>query len=59
MPVPRCRKDEFLVQTDLRDRQARALMRAVPRPDSAQWPVFRLPYGRRAQLNWRFLLPHE
>ncbi|WP_426511395.1 hypothetical protein ACPPVO_12695 [Dactylosporangium sp. McL0621] len=59
VPVPRFRKDEFLVQTDLRDRRARALMRAVPRPDSAQWPVFRLPDGRRAQLNWRFLLPHE
>ncbi|WP_433218179.1 hypothetical protein ACQP00_11760 [Dactylosporangium sp. CS-047395] len=59
VPVPRFRKDEFVTQLDLRDRQARALMRAVPRPEQPQWPVFKLPDGRRAQLNWRFLLPHE
>lgn len=59
VPVPRFRKDEFLAQLDLRDRQARALMRAVPHPDQSQWPVFRLPDGRRAQLNWRYLLPSE
>ncbi|MFI5909254.1 hypothetical protein [Dactylosporangium sp. NPDC051541] len=59
VPVPRFRKDEFLTQLDLRDRQARALMRAVPHPEQPQWPVFKLPDGRRAQLNWRFLLPHE
>ncbi|WP_433058909.1 hypothetical protein [Dactylosporangium sp. CS-033363] len=59
VPVPHFRKDEFVTQLDLRDRQARALMRAVPRPEQPQWPVFKLPDGRRAQLNWRFLLPHE
>ena len=59
VPVPHFRKDEFMTQLDLRDRQARALMRAAPHPDTAQWPVFALPDGRRAQLSWRFLLPHE
>ncbi|WP_432988303.1 hypothetical protein [Dactylosporangium sp. CA-233914] len=59
VPVPQFRKDEFLAQLDLRDRQARALMRALPHPDQAQWPVHRLPDGRRAQVSWRFLLPHE
>ena len=59
VPVPHFRKDQFLAQSDLRDRPARAVIRAVPHPDTAQWPVFRLPDGRRAQLNWRFLLPHE
>ncbi|WP_432827434.1 hypothetical protein [Dactylosporangium sp. CA-092794] len=59
VPVPHFRKDEFVVQLDLRGREARALTRAVPHPDLAQWPVFRLPDGRRVQLNWRYLLPHE
>ncbi|WP_433615158.1 hypothetical protein ACQP2P_10730 [Dactylosporangium sp. CA-139114] len=59
VPVPQLRKNEFLAQQDLRDRQARALQRAVPHADTVQWPVFRLPDGRRAQINWRFLLPHE
>jgi hypothetical protein len=59
VPVPYFGKDEYLAQLDLRGRTARALVRAVPHPDVAQWPVFRLPDGRRAQVNWRYLLPHE
>ncbi|MEV6923017.1 hypothetical protein AB0M46_00690 [Dactylosporangium sp. NPDC051485] len=59
VPVPQLGKNEFVARMDLRDRQARALIRAVPHPDLSQWPVFRLPDGRRAQLNWRYLLPHE
>ncbi|MFG2039469.1 hypothetical protein [Dactylosporangium sp. NPDC048998] len=59
VPVPHFRKDEFVTRMDLRDRSAPALIKAVPRPDQAQWPLFRLPDGRRAQLSWRFLLPHE
>ncbi|WP_327005085.1 hypothetical protein OHA72_60475 [Dactylosporangium sp. NBC_01737] len=59
VPVPHLRKDEFVAQLDLRDRQARALLRAVPRPDPARWPVFTTPDGNRFQVNHRFLLPHE
>ncbi|MER7002034.1 hypothetical protein ABT297_03175 [Dactylosporangium sp. NPDC000555] len=59
VPVPRFRKDEFVTRMDLRDRPARALIKAIPNPDRAQWPVLRLPDGRRAQVSWRFLLPHE
>jgi hypothetical protein len=59
VPVPRLRKDEFVAQLDLRDRQARALLRAAPRPDPANWPVFATPAGDRFRVNHRFLLPHE
>ncbi|GAA0728608.1 hypothetical protein GCM10010199_41920 [Dactylosporangium roseum] len=59
VPVPHPGKDEFVALLDLRGRQARALVRAVPHPDPAQWPVFRAPDGMRMQVNWRFLLPHE
>ncbi|MGI5243793.1 hypothetical protein [Dactylosporangium sp. CA-139066] len=59
VPVPQFRKDSYVVQLDLRDRAARAVIRAMPHPDQAQWPVFRLPDNRRVQVNWRYLLPHE
>lgn len=59
VPVPRLGRDEFVAQLDLRDRQARALLRAVPRPDPSRWPVFATPDGHRFQVNHRFLLPHE
>ncbi|GGM08137.1 hypothetical protein ACFFX1_02170 [Dactylosporangium sucinum] len=59
VPVPRLGKDEFVARLDLHDRQAQALMRAVPRPDQSRWPVFRTPAGVSMQVNWRYLLPHE
>lgn len=59
VPVPHLGRDEVLAQLDLRDRQARALLRAVPHPDPAQWPVLATPDGARFQVNYRFLLPHE
>ncbi|MET7420824.1 hypothetical protein [Dactylosporangium sp. NPDC005555] len=59
VPLPRLGRDEFVAQLDLRGRQARALLRAVPRPDPARWPVFATPDGNRFQVNHRFLLPHE
>ncbi|GAA3244759.1 hypothetical protein ACFO1B_37860 [Dactylosporangium siamense] len=59
VPVPHLRRDEFVAQLDLRDRPARALLRAVPRPDPTRWPVFATADGNRFQVNHRFLLPHE
>ncbi|MDG6104240.1 hypothetical protein Daura_11630 [Dactylosporangium aurantiacum] len=59
VPVPQLDRDEFVAQLDLRGRQARALLRAVPHPDPAQWPVLATADGRRFQVNHRFLLPHE
>ncbi|GAB3824265.1 hypothetical protein ACFPIJ_63105 [Dactylosporangium cerinum] len=59
VPVPHLRKDEFVAQLDLRDRQARALLRAVPRPDPTRWPVLATQDGKLFQVNHRFLLPHE
>lgn len=59
VPVPHLDKDEFVAQLDLRGRQARALIRAVPRPDQGQWPVLRTEDGKQYQVNWRYLLIHE
>jgi len=59
VPVPQLRKDELVAQLDLRDRQARALIHALPHPDSVQWKVFRTPDGTLMQVNWRYRLPHE
>jgi hypothetical protein len=59
VPVPHFGRDEWVARMDLRNADARALVHAVPNPDPGQWPVFRLPNGRQAQLNWRRLLPHE
>ncbi|WP_238015487.1 hypothetical protein KZZ52_11545 [Dactylosporangium sp. AC04546] len=59
VPVPQLGKDEFVARLDLHDRQAHALLRAVPQPDLSHWPVFRTPAGVAMQVNWRYLLPHE
>ncbi|GAA1514611.1 hypothetical protein GCM10009827_031680 [Dactylosporangium maewongense] len=59
VPLPRLGKDEFVAQLDLRGRQARALLRALPHPDPSSWPVLATPDGTRFQVNHRFLLPHE
>lgn len=46
-------------ELDLYGPKARAVVRAIPHPDSWSFTTFRLPDGKYLAAGWRRLLPHE
>ncbi|MEU8813329.1 hypothetical protein [Actinoplanes sp. NPDC048796] len=52
-------KDAWWSNRDVRGRQARAVLRALPRKDVWDWRSYRLPDDRVVSVTWRYLLPHE
>ncbi|XVU23456.1 hypothetical protein ACQPZJ_40370 [Actinoplanes sp. CA-054009] len=52
-------KDTWWSSRDVRGRQARAVLRALPRKDVWDWRSYRLPDDRVVSVTWRHLLPHE
>ncbi|MEV4349940.1 hypothetical protein AB0J83_36240 [Actinoplanes sp. NPDC049596] len=52
-------QDAWWSSRDLRGRQARAVLEALPRKDVWDWRSYRLPDDRVVSVTWRRLLPHE